>query len=938
MELTDLQTVDKLQENEARVKMLTEEWATKWKETQKIMKERTLALRSEGMGVVLDSDLPHLIGVDDDLLSTGLKLYHIKEGNTTIGHQDADHPCDIVLFGADVQDKHCWLSNKGGIVSLHPIEEAVCSVNGTQVRAPLQLTQGCIVGIGETNLLRFNHPEEAKRLRRELKSKSMNDLSMYRSTENLLAATLRYSGAGMERKHKEEWDKLELKRIEIQKLEEKFKVAESHRQEFQKKGESDLEAQQQQIEQMRQQWQQAQHKATQAEQELEEERKKRHRQNRDILKQLEEYNREKERQCQEFQEHLEQLDRQREDSERQCREMAIALESEREQTEKRAEEERQRLAEMEQKQEKILLEREEELAEERVKLEDLLREEREKFQAELAKLEEKEAEMEENLEKAKQDLQRQQEQVQRERDEEHHFLEIEREKLEALKAKHEVARQLAKTMDDSVKAQLAMENQQVAEAWANFDKLKQRQLDTIEEAEKSIQAKAENRVAEIWQSRTELEDKKAELGRRKTENERAMKAAMSEEEKRDLRQELERIVAEEKRITTEELSLEAREADVEKDIEAEFVELEKQKRRDESILEAEWNNLLRIEAANLHYLEQELSDRKAAMEKQKQKLNSTDEHLKQFNMTRSRTLSSFTKEDAGIKDKKEQLQELLQTKECSIQDELSALEEGRAELKARKGQDSEEMGEQRRLLEEALAAKSSLLESEEELKRETAKLTHLVEQITREKQGLEELLQTESFSESRFKEEQRKLNEKMEILAWTLWCVLFWCVNTFTSMALILAFSLLHKLVDGLKHLEEQTKEKESDLIQQREEFEKERQAERALIEAERAHLQELENQERISKLVEETVKQRLLEERSERDEQLRRDQERERLERERQLEQLKRDHSQEMEELRKQIKKRWGGRIKSQQATGKSGSQFSVVFLSLPFTSTAQV
>lgn len=42
------------------------------------MKEETLALRKEGIGVVLDSELPHLIGIDDDLLSTGIILYHLK--------------------------------------------------------------------------------------------------------------------------------------------------------------------------------------------------------------------------------------------------------------------------------------------------------------------------------------------------------------------------------------------------------------------------------------------------------------------------------------------------------------------------------------------------------------------------------------------------------------------------------------------------------------------------------------------------------------------------------------------------------------------------------------------------------------------------------------------------------------------------------------------
>lgn len=42
------------------------------------LQEQTLALRKEGIGVILDSELPHLIGIDDDLLSTGIILYHLK--------------------------------------------------------------------------------------------------------------------------------------------------------------------------------------------------------------------------------------------------------------------------------------------------------------------------------------------------------------------------------------------------------------------------------------------------------------------------------------------------------------------------------------------------------------------------------------------------------------------------------------------------------------------------------------------------------------------------------------------------------------------------------------------------------------------------------------------------------------------------------------------
>ena len=35
-------------------------------------------MRKEGVGVILDSTLPHLIAVDDDILSTGIMLYHLK--------------------------------------------------------------------------------------------------------------------------------------------------------------------------------------------------------------------------------------------------------------------------------------------------------------------------------------------------------------------------------------------------------------------------------------------------------------------------------------------------------------------------------------------------------------------------------------------------------------------------------------------------------------------------------------------------------------------------------------------------------------------------------------------------------------------------------------------------------------------------------------------
>ena len=51
-----------------------------------ILKEQNaLALKRTGLGVILDSDQPHLVGIDEDVLSTGIILYHLKDGETLIG-------------------------------------------------------------------------------------------------------------------------------------------------------------------------------------------------------------------------------------------------------------------------------------------------------------------------------------------------------------------------------------------------------------------------------------------------------------------------------------------------------------------------------------------------------------------------------------------------------------------------------------------------------------------------------------------------------------------------------------------------------------------------------------------------------------------------------------------------------------------------------------
>ncbi|XP_069352756.1 kinesin-like protein KIF16B isoform X2 [Eulemur rufifrons] len=253
---TALSMEEKLQQNEARVQELTKEWTNKWNETQNILKEQTLALRKEGIGVVLDSELPHLIGIDDDLLSTGIILYHLKEGQTYVGREDASTEQDIVLHGLDLESEHCVFENVGGTVTLIPLGGSQCSVNGVQIMEATHLNQGAVILLGRTNMFRFNHPKEAAKLREKRKSGllssfslSMTDLS--KSCENLSAVMLYNPGLfpikgpiclrlEFERQQREELEKLESKRKLIEEMEEK-----------QKSDKAELERMQQEVETQR---------------------------------------------------------------------------------------------------------------------------------------------------------------------------------------------------------------------------------------------------------------------------------------------------------------------------------------------------------------------------------------------------------------------------------------------------------------------------------------------------------------------------------------------------------------------------------------------------------------------------------------------------------------------------------------------------------------
>ncbi|XP_043485779.1 kinesin-like protein Klp98A isoform X2 [Polistes fuscatus] len=194
-----------IHEKQEQEKVLTEEWTEKWRETQQILQEqKALGLRKSGVGVVLDSEMPHLVGIDDDLLSTGVTLYHLKEGKTLVGTEEAATTQDIVLTGPDVEPEHCVVELDNGVATLHPLSPH-CWINTAQVDKPTRLSQGCIILLGRNNMFRYNDPAEAAKLRKEggtgngnlqstvvnlsrlsLLSWSVSDLHASSSSDNLL--------------------------------------------------------------------------------------------------------------------------------------------------------------------------------------------------------------------------------------------------------------------------------------------------------------------------------------------------------------------------------------------------------------------------------------------------------------------------------------------------------------------------------------------------------------------------------------------------------------------------------------------------------------------------------------------------------------------------------------------------------------------------------
>uniref|UniRef100_A0A5F8GXZ7 Pleckstrin homology-like domain family B member 1 n=1 Tax=Monodelphis domestica TaxID=13616 RepID=A0A5F8GXZ7_MONDO len=116
-----------------------------------------LDLIETGKGLKVQTDKPHLVSLGSGRLSTAITLLPLEEGRTVIGSATKD----ISLQGPGLAPEHCYIENLRGTLTLYPCGNA-CTIDGLPIHQPTRLTQGCMLCLGQSTFLRFNHPAEAK--------------------------------------------------------------------------------------------------------------------------------------------------------------------------------------------------------------------------------------------------------------------------------------------------------------------------------------------------------------------------------------------------------------------------------------------------------------------------------------------------------------------------------------------------------------------------------------------------------------------------------------------------------------------------------------------------------------------------------------------------------------------------------------------------------
>ncbi|XP_049432835.1 pleckstrin homology-like domain family B member 1 isoform X6 [Epinephelus fuscoguttatus] len=154
------------------------------RQTHQVLQSTPLDLYETGKGLKFQAERPHLVSLGSGRLSTAITLLPLPEGRTTLGHG----PMDISIQGPGVGAQHCYIENRSGVITLHPCGN-LCAIDGLQVTQPTRLSQGCMLCFGQSAFFRFNHPEEAFRMKSMVPqggSVSSGDYRLCPDTESLV--------------------------------------------------------------------------------------------------------------------------------------------------------------------------------------------------------------------------------------------------------------------------------------------------------------------------------------------------------------------------------------------------------------------------------------------------------------------------------------------------------------------------------------------------------------------------------------------------------------------------------------------------------------------------------------------------------------------------------------------------------------------------------
>ncbi|XP_017315971.1 pleckstrin homology-like domain family B member 1 isoform X11 [Ictalurus punctatus] len=171
----DLNECDEVTNNTEDMDTLNRNIPDHGRQTHQELQGTPLDLIETGKTVKVQAERPHLVSLGSGRLSTAITLLPIPEGKTTLGHGNTD----INIQGQGVAALHCYIENQAGTITLFPCGNP-CSMDGLAVTKPVRLSQGCMLCFGQSAFFRFNHPEEALRMKSMMPEGNAGLSSTYR--------------------------------------------------------------------------------------------------------------------------------------------------------------------------------------------------------------------------------------------------------------------------------------------------------------------------------------------------------------------------------------------------------------------------------------------------------------------------------------------------------------------------------------------------------------------------------------------------------------------------------------------------------------------------------------------------------------------------------------------------------------------------------------